>query len=639
MRKYASKKSGARPTAAQTAAQAVADNPGMPMSAMRAMLMDKAMADRSHRIDLPEAMREKMERAFGMNFGKVNLYESESVADAGANAIARGGNIAFAPGKDDFNSLDGQRRLGHELSHVAAQARGEVAGSGFLDNGALEARADREGAMAAAGERVYDGPMTDAPSFAGVSAPMQADLTEEEKDDWKKKAQEGPDIDDYIDRMIHVKNAMRYNERIKERRANGGRNEGKKLGDELEIRDEDIKMYQRMIANTTPTLAGRISARRDKAGKQFLDDYYFKGRGATDDMDENNEFRNRFRITDFAANSETFHNYSTMGQILDEILDYHDIKKPPVEDKTTKRLQTLEDLVEDYGKGLGMIAYGWDGDSIQFEDKAAEHSGAKIHNANIQYRKGAEGYKKYREGMDYIAKSGSKAWDMPALTKKERKYDPNYKKKREEKKKIITFDDLLAIAGSGSDGKQKSVEQKPEPAKQKQKQTKTKKKKEEELQRNSSVSNDNKPTIKVKPKKKKRKASVEPVKAEPEAVEPEEVKPKKKKRKASVDVKHKKKETNPIQVPVKPVEESDDNSDFNARYEKIMDSGIIPRHGKVRFTAPPKTEGQTDSGDESKQGNVKIKYDKHGLPENYGNGERITKKQKAILMDLLGGSK
>ncbi|MBR3570411.1 MAG: DUF4157 domain-containing protein [Oscillibacter sp.] len=173
MRKYASKKSDSRPTAAQTAAQAVSDNPGIPMSSMRSMLMQKAMNDRSHRIDLPEAMRAKMEAAFGMNFGNVNLYESESVADAGAQAIARGDSIAFAPGKADFNNLSGQSLLGHELSHVAAQARGEVTGSGFLDNGALEARADREGALAAAGEQVYDGPVTDAPSFS-AAAPMQA---------------------------------------------------------------------------------------------------------------------------------------------------------------------------------------------------------------------------------------------------------------------------------------------------------------------------------------------------------------------------------------------------------------------------------------------------------------------------------
>ena len=216
MRKYASKKSDSQPTAAQTAAQAVSDNPGIPMSSMRSMLMQKAMNDRSHRIDLPEAMREKMERAFGMNFGKVNLYESESVDDAGASAIAQGGNIAFAPGAADFNSLDGQRRLGHELSHIASQARGEATGSGFLDNGALEARADREGALAAAGEQVYSGAAMDAPSFAGASAPMQADPPkdgepEEEELEEDKKTVKLPPINKFnpkymeIDRLAKTK--------------------------------------------------------------------------------------------------------------------------------------------------------------------------------------------------------------------------------------------------------------------------------------------------------------------------------------------------------------------------------------------------------------------------------------------------
>ena len=201
---YARKKVGgaSRTERSQSAAPAAAS--GMSMDVMRSMLMSRAMDDRSHRIDLPDAMRAKMESAFGMNFGKVNLYESERVADAGANAIAQGGNIAFAPGKADFNTVDGRNRLGHELSHIASQARGEVTGSGYLNNSALEARADREGAMAASGEQVYSGPMMDAPSFAGVSAPMQADDDEEEKKkgaletvmDWAGKG--GGFIDDYV---------------------------------------------------------------------------------------------------------------------------------------------------------------------------------------------------------------------------------------------------------------------------------------------------------------------------------------------------------------------------------------------------------------------------------------------------------
>ena len=44
---------------------------------------------------------------------------------AEAEAVAQGSNIAFAPGKLDFTSAHGQALLGHEISHVASQVRGE----------------------------------------------------------------------------------------------------------------------------------------------------------------------------------------------------------------------------------------------------------------------------------------------------------------------------------------------------------------------------------------------------------------------------------------------------------------------------------------------------------------------------------
>ena len=127
-------------------------------------------------VDLPGAIRAKMEASFGADLSGVRLYESQAVADAGAEAVAMGGHISFAPGKLDFSSGGGQALLGHELSHVVSQARGEVTGSGFLNDRALEARADREGAMAAAGESVYSGPVTpiSASSTAQAAGPMQA---------------------------------------------------------------------------------------------------------------------------------------------------------------------------------------------------------------------------------------------------------------------------------------------------------------------------------------------------------------------------------------------------------------------------------------------------------------------------------
>ena len=132
-----------------------------------------------HQVDMPEVMREKMEGAFGLDFSAVKLYENRAVGDAGAEAVTRGSRIAFAPGKLDFSSTRGQALLGHELSHVASQARGEVRRSGFVNDSALEARADQEGLKAARGESVAAGyggaaaPLSNA-SAASAAGPMQA---------------------------------------------------------------------------------------------------------------------------------------------------------------------------------------------------------------------------------------------------------------------------------------------------------------------------------------------------------------------------------------------------------------------------------------------------------------------------------
>ena len=129
------------------------------------------------RVDLPEGIRAKMEASFGADFSGVKLYESQTVADAGAQAVAMGDRIGFAPGALDLSSTAGQALLGHELSHVVSQARGEASGRGFLQDAGLEARADREGAMAAAGESVYTGPVTPISTTStalSAAGPMQA---------------------------------------------------------------------------------------------------------------------------------------------------------------------------------------------------------------------------------------------------------------------------------------------------------------------------------------------------------------------------------------------------------------------------------------------------------------------------------
>ena len=132
----------------------------------------------ARRVDLPAAIQSKMEEAFGADLSGVKLYESQSVADAGADALAQGSHIAFAPGQLDLVSMHGQALLGHELSHVVSQARGEARGAGLLENRSLEARADREGMMAARGQSIYPGAsskgggVTAAP--AAAAGPVQA---------------------------------------------------------------------------------------------------------------------------------------------------------------------------------------------------------------------------------------------------------------------------------------------------------------------------------------------------------------------------------------------------------------------------------------------------------------------------------
>ena len=148
---------------------------GPSMDALRSGAAAPTPEQMGHRVDLPDAMRSKMENAFGADLSAVKLYESQAVADAGANAVAQGANIAFAPGMLDFSSYGGQALLGHELSHVVSQARGEVTGGGFLNDSMLEARADREGALAAAGESVAMPSAAMSSVTAAPSAgPMQA---------------------------------------------------------------------------------------------------------------------------------------------------------------------------------------------------------------------------------------------------------------------------------------------------------------------------------------------------------------------------------------------------------------------------------------------------------------------------------
>ena len=77
------------------------------MNALQSGAAKPTSAEMGHRVDLPDAMRAKMESSFGADLSAVKLYESQSVADAGAEAITQGSAIAFVPGKLDLVSSSG----------------------------------------------------------------------------------------------------------------------------------------------------------------------------------------------------------------------------------------------------------------------------------------------------------------------------------------------------------------------------------------------------------------------------------------------------------------------------------------------------------------------------------------------------
>ena len=208
-----------RPQESGQAAEHAARLPSL--DALRAGLAQPTAEQKGRRVDLPDAMRAKMEESFGADLAAVKLYESEAVADAGAEAVTRGSEIAFAPGMLDFTSFGGQALLGHELSHVVSQSRGEVTGGGFLNDHALEARADREGAMAAAGRQVaMPAAAMSAVTAAPAAGPMQAkkDDTDPKRGKAKRKIIEDPDS--YVDETAEGYNELdptKWEEREKER--------------------------------------------------------------------------------------------------------------------------------------------------------------------------------------------------------------------------------------------------------------------------------------------------------------------------------------------------------------------------------------------------------------------------------------
>jgi hypothetical protein len=105
---------------------------------------------------LPESFRSRMERAFGHDFSTVRIHQGSRAGAIDALAYTQGADIHFAPGRYDPTSREGQRLLGHELTHVVQQRSGRVAmprGAGLPinDHPRLEAEADRTAERVASG--------------------------------------------------------------------------------------------------------------------------------------------------------------------------------------------------------------------------------------------------------------------------------------------------------------------------------------------------------------------------------------------------------------------------------------------------------------------------------------------------------
>ncbi|MCA9658079.1 MAG: DUF4157 domain-containing protein [Myxococcales bacterium] len=179
---------------------------------------------------LDAAIREPMEAAFGASFEEVRVHHDGAAEALGALAFTRGRDIHFAPGAFAPRSHAGLALLGHELAHVQQQRAGRVAATqrdGAIHHDvALEAEADRLGALAAAGEpALVSG--AEGGSLTSYGDPIQAKLNWARNDlvrrsgnqkwfrssAWNKMLKR---LDKYNERATDTKNDVPYLESLQD---------------------------------------------------------------------------------------------------------------------------------------------------------------------------------------------------------------------------------------------------------------------------------------------------------------------------------------------------------------------------------------------------------------------------------------
>jgi hypothetical protein len=105
-----------------------------------------------------EALAPRMVRRFSTPYGAdlsgVRVHRSAPIASAlGASAFAWGNHIAFAPHRYRPDRRDGMHLIGHELAHVAQQARGRGAFADAQLGDGYEQQADRAARSVMTGDR------------------------------------------------------------------------------------------------------------------------------------------------------------------------------------------------------------------------------------------------------------------------------------------------------------------------------------------------------------------------------------------------------------------------------------------------------------------------------------------------------
>ena len=104
---------------------------------------------------LQDDTRSSMESAFGADFSGVRVHTDQNSVqmnqDLRAQAFTHGSDVYFNQGKYNPGTTEGQKLLGHELTHVVQQRAGQVketmqaVGLPVNDNVGLEKEADEMG--------------------------------------------------------------------------------------------------------------------------------------------------------------------------------------------------------------------------------------------------------------------------------------------------------------------------------------------------------------------------------------------------------------------------------------------------------------------------------------------------------------